>query len=79
MSLIVGPCCFKSCILFHSIEWPDPELFEENTTVRGIDKGPLKFKMPIVSGVDIIGINEVKEELVSFPPFADLKDLLQPM
>ena len=70
---------FNSCILFYSLEWPDPEIFEENITVQGIDKGTLKFKIPIVSELDIIGIEEVKEELISFPPFADLKDLLQPM
>ena len=35
--------------------------------------------MPTVSEVDTIGIEDVKEELMSFPPFADLKDLLQPM
>lgn len=71
-------CSSHAYYFIYSIEWPDPELFKENITVRDIDKGPLKFKMPVVSDIDI-GIKKVKEELVSFPPFADLKDLLQPM
>lgn len=80
ISNILHPIFFLSLTYFsHSSEWPDPEEFEENITVRGIDKGPLKFKLPNVSEIDIAGIEEVKEELISFPPFADLKNLLQPM
>ena len=70
-------CLMRTCACYYSLDWPDPETFEENITVRGIDKGPLKFKLPNVSEIDIVGVEEEKEELISFPPFADLKGLLQ--
>ena len=60
-------------------DWPDSETFEENLTVHGVDKIPLKFKLPDISDMEIVGVEEVKEEFVSFPPFADIKDLLKPM
>ena len=37
------------------------------------------FKLPNVSEIDIAGYEEVNEEFVCFPPFADLKELLQPV
>lgn len=65
--------------LWHYLDWPDPETFEENLAVHGIDKTPLKFRLPDVSDVEIAGLEEVKEELVAFPPYMDIKDLLKPM
>ena len=61
------------------LEWPSPETFEENLTVHGVANTPLKFKLPNICDVDITGVEEVDEEFVTFPPYADLKGLLKPM
>ena len=61
------------------VGWPDADTFEENLTVHGIDKNPYKFKLPDLRDMEIVGLEEVKEEFMSFPPYADLAGLLKPM